>query len=102
VRKREMDFNPFPITAVTHVLLRYVGLLKYYEEDTSLKGHFRLFFHMIRRCDVHQQDFCVGLNQWYHPTKEDIYFITEIYKRGEDFPQFPYFPAGVSTEIQLM
>ena len=41
-RERETDLYPLPITAKTHVLLRNVGLLKYYEEDTSLKGHFRL------------------------------------------------------------
>jgi hypothetical protein len=32
VREREREFYPVPITAVTQVLLRNVGLLKYYEE----------------------------------------------------------------------
>jgi hypothetical protein len=45
--ERERDLYPHPITVVTHVLLRNVGLLKYYEEDTSLKGHFGLLVHMI-------------------------------------------------------
>jgi hypothetical protein len=61
VRERERDLHPFPITAMTHVLLRDVGLLKYYEEATYLKGNSRLLVHLIRRWDVHRQDFCVGL-----------------------------------------
>jgi hypothetical protein len=101
-RERERDLYPHPITAVTHVLLRDVGLLKYYEEATSLKGHSGLLVHLIRRWDVHRQAFCVGLDQWYHPTEEDIYFITGLSRRGEDFPQFPDVPVGVSTESQLM
>jgi hypothetical protein len=44
----------------------------------------------------------VGLDQWYHPTEEDIYFITGLSKRGEDFPQFLDVRVGVSTERQLM
>jgi hypothetical protein len=31
----ERDLYPLPITTVTHVFLRNVGLLKYYEEATS-------------------------------------------------------------------
>jgi hypothetical protein len=53
-RDRERNFYPHPITAVTHVLLRNVGLLKYYEEDTPLKGHPRLLVHLIRQWDVHR------------------------------------------------
>jgi hypothetical protein len=60
VRERERDLYPHPITAVTHVLLRDVGLLKYYEEATSLKGHSGLLVHLIHRWDVHRQAFCVG------------------------------------------
>jgi hypothetical protein len=85
-RERERDLYPHPIIAATHVLLRDVGLLKYYEEATSLKGHSSLLVHLIRRWDVHRQDFRVGLDQWYHPTEEDIYFITELSRTGEDFP----------------
>jgi hypothetical protein len=48
VRERERDLYPLPITAVTHVILRSVGLLKYYEEATSLKGHSSLLMHLIR------------------------------------------------------
>jgi hypothetical protein len=56
-RERERDLYPHPITATTHVLLRNVGLLKYYEEATSLKGHSGLLVHLIHRWDVHRQDF---------------------------------------------
>ena len=38
-RERERDAYPRPITAATQGLLRQVGLLKFYEEATSLKGH---------------------------------------------------------------
>ena len=50
---RERDLYPRPITTRTRVLLRSIGLLKYYEEATSLKGHFGLFVHLIRQWDVH-------------------------------------------------
>jgi hypothetical protein len=96
------DLYPLPITAVTQVLLRNVGLLKYYEEATSLKGHSRFLVQLIHRWDVHRQALCVGLDQWYQPTEEDIYFITGLSRRGEDFPQFPDVPVGVATESQLM
>ena len=52
-RERERDLYPLPITTTTHFLLRNVGLLKYYEEATSLKGHFGLLVHLIRQWDVH-------------------------------------------------
>jgi hypothetical protein len=46
--------------------------------------------------------FRVGPDQWYHPTEEDMYFITGISRRGEDFPQFLDVPVGVAIESQLM
>jgi hypothetical protein len=88
VRERERDLYPHPITAVTQVLLRNVGLLKYYEEATSLKGHSGFLVQLIRRWDVHRRALC-GSDQWYQPTKEDIYFIIGLSRRGEYFPQFP-------------
>ena len=44
----------------------------------------------------------MGLDQWYHPTEEDAYFITRLSKRGEVFPQFPDVLVSVSIEIQVM
>ena len=38
-RERERDMYPHPITTATQALLRELGLLKFYEEATSLKGH---------------------------------------------------------------
>jgi hypothetical protein len=102
VTERERDLYPHPITAVTRVILRDVGLLMYCEEATTLKGHSRLLVHLICQWDAHQQTFHVGPDQWYHPTKEDIYFITRISRRGKDFPQFPDVPVGVATESKLM
>jgi hypothetical protein len=54
--------------------------------DSELKGHFAFTF----------------AASWYHPTEEDIYFITGLSRRGEDFPQFPDVPVGVAAESQLM
>ena len=56
-----------------------VGLLKFYEEVISgLKAHSVLLRHLIGRWNAHRQAFQVGLDQWYTPTKEDIYFITGL------------------------
>jgi hypothetical protein len=33
--------------------------------------------------------------------EEDVYFITGLSRRGEDFPQFPELPHGVAGETQL-
>jgi hypothetical protein len=82
--------------------LRDVGLLKYYEEATSLKGNSGLLVHLIHQWNVHRQYFCVGPDQWYHPTEEDIYFIIGLSRRGDDFPQFPYLLVGVVVESHLM
>ena len=48
-RERERDAYPHPITAATQGLLREVGLLKFYEEATSLKSHNFFLRHLIRR-----------------------------------------------------
>ena len=34
--------------------------------------------------------------------EEDIYFITRLSRRVEDWPQFPEFPIGVSAETRLI
>jgi hypothetical protein len=36
----------------------------------------------------------VSSDQCYHPTKEDIYFITGLSRKGEDFLQFLDVPIG--------
>jgi hypothetical protein len=100
-RERERDLYPRPSTTATRLLLRNVGLLKYYEEATSLKGNSAFLAQLIHRWDAHQQAFRVGPHQWYHPTEEDIYFITGLSRRGEDFPQFLDVPVGVAAESQL-
>ena len=53
-RERERDAHPLPITVATQGLLRQVGLLKFYEEATSLKGHGVFLIHLIRRWNAHQ------------------------------------------------
>ena len=101
-QERERYLYHHPITKVTQGLLRNVGLLKYYEEATSLKGHSGLLVQWICWWDVHQQTFYVGPHMWYQPCKDYIYFITSLSKRGEDFTQFFYVPLGVAIEIQLI
>jgi len=100
-REIEMDLYPCPITAAIWALLRNVGLLKYYEEDASLKEHSVLLVHIIRRWSAQEHACHVGLRVWYRPTKEDIYFITGLSRRGEYFHLFPDIPHGVAAKIQL-
>jgi hypothetical protein len=100
-RERETYLYPQPSTTTMWVLLRNVGLLKYYEEATSLKGNSIFITQLIHQWDAHQQSFRVGPHHWYHPTEEDIYFITGLSRRGEDFPQFHDVPMGVAAESQL-
>jgi hypothetical protein len=38
-REREREFFIHPITPQTHAILRTLGLLKFYEEGTSLRGN---------------------------------------------------------------
>ena len=80
---------PHSITVATQFLLMEVGLLKFYEEATSLKGHGGLWRKLIFQWNAHRQDFQVGHNQRYAPTEEEIYFVTGLSRRGVDFPLFP-------------
>lgn len=100
-RERERDLYPFPINAKTQALLRNVGLLKYYEGNTSRKMHSILLAHQIWRWSAQEQGFHVGLGVWYRPSMEDIYFITGLSMIGEVFPQFLDVPHGVAIESQL-
>jgi len=82
----ERDLYPQPSTKATHLLPRNVVLLKYYEEATSLKENSTFLAQLIRQWNGHQKAFKICPHQWYHATDEDIYFITRICRRGEDFP----------------
>jgi hypothetical protein len=42
-----------------------------------------------------------SLDLWYHPMEEDVYFITELSRRGEYFPHFPALLPDVAGETQL-
>ena len=52
--ERERDEYPRPIATTTQGLLRKVGLLKFYEEATSLKAHSVFLRHLIHRWNFHQ------------------------------------------------
>jgi hypothetical protein len=43
----------------------------------------------------------VGLDLWYHPIEEDVYFITGLSRRGEYFHHFPALPPSVVRKAQL-
>ena len=100
--ERERDLYPRPISAKTWDLLRKVGLLKYYEEATSLKVHSSLLAQLIRCWNVQEQSLHVGPKTWYRSSKEDIYFIIGLSRRGEDFPEFLDVPYGVAVESHLV
>jgi hypothetical protein len=78
-----------------------VGLLKFYEEGTSLRGNSSL----LQQVDPSLGSWSTGIqgqsDLWYHPMEEDVYFITGLSRRGEDWPQFPDLPPGVAGETQL-
>ena len=100
--ERERDGYPRPITTDTQGILRQVGLLNFYEEATYLKAHSVFLRYLIRSWNAHRQAFQVGLDQWYTPIEEDIYFIIGLSRRGVDFHSFPDVPAGCVAGIQLV
>ena len=56
-RERERDAYPRPITVDTQGILRQVGLLKFYEEATSLKYHSVYLRHLVHKWNAHQKAF---------------------------------------------
>ena len=92
---------PCPIMTTTQLLLREVGLLNFYEEATSLKGHSGLLGQLIFRWNDHREAFRVSSDQWYAPIEEDTYFITGLSRRGKDFPQFLNAPVDYAARSQL-
>jgi hypothetical protein len=100
-KERERELFPHHISQSTHDLLIHVGILKFYQESTSMRGNSLLLQWFIRHWDHGQHGFRVNLDMWYHPTREDIDFIIKLFRRGEDLPRFPELPLGVAREIQL-
>lgn len=62
---RERERFPFPITHKMESLLRSANLLKFYEEDTSLKGNSAFLLYIIYHSDHGQWEFIVGQDSWY-------------------------------------
>jgi hypothetical protein len=56
---------------------------------------------LIHQWDHGRQGFKVNLDLWYHPTEEDVYFMTGLSRMGEDFPQFPELQHGIAGEIHF-
>ena len=79
--------------------MKHIILLKFYEEDTCLRDNFSFLQQLIRHWNHAQLAFRVGIDSWYQPTKEDIYFITGLFRR-EDQPEFPKLPIDVATKMQ--
>jgi hypothetical protein len=67
-RERERELFIHPITPQTHALLMDVGLLKFYEEGTSLRGNSPLLQQLICHWDHDRHAFRVGpisgINPW--------------------------------------
>jgi hypothetical protein len=81
--------------------LRTLGLLKFYEEGTSLRGNSPLLQQFICHWDHGRKSFGFNLDVWYHPTKEDVYFIMSLSKRGEIWPQISNILPSITGETQL-
>jgi hypothetical protein len=100
-KERERELFPLSILHLTHALLMNVGLLKFYQEGTSLMRNSLLLQQLIYRRDHGRQGFRVGLDLFYHPTEEDVYFINGLYRRGKALPQFLEILHGVVGDTQL-
>ena len=100
--REERDMYPHPIIEQTCVLLRNVIFLKFYEEVTSLKRNTQLLMHLICRWDHDRQAIRVNLNLWYQPMEKDIYVITSLSRRGEDFPHYHNPLPNVGGESPLV
>jgi hypothetical protein len=68
-RERERELFPHPLSQQTHDLLMDIGLLKFYQEGTSLRGNSLLLQQLIHHWDHVRQGFRVGPNLWYHPMR---------------------------------
>ena len=82
--------------------MRVVDLLKFYDVAISLKGNTTFLTQLIAQWDHHRQAFQVGLDKWFRPTREDIYFITGLSRIGEDFSYFPEVTTRVVASTQLV
>jgi hypothetical protein len=98
LRERDREAYPRMISQHTHDLLMEIGLLKFYQENISLRWKFVLLQQLIRRWDHGRQGIRVDSDTWYHPTKEDGYFITGLSRMGVCFTHFPVLPPGAAGD----
>jgi hypothetical protein len=84
--ERERELFVCPITTQKHVLFMGVGLLKFYEEFTSLKGNSSVLQQLIHHWDHDRYAFKVSPNKWYQPMEKDVYFITKLSRRQKVWP----------------
>ena len=101
-RERERERFSHPITQHTRDLLRHVDLLKFYEEDTSLRGKSTFLQQYICHWDHAQQAFRIGPDSWYLPMDEDIHFVIGLSRKGEDWSQFPELVVNIATKMKLI
>jgi hypothetical protein len=87
-RERKRDLYPCPITTSTHFLLRNVGLLQYYEEAASMKGHSESLVQLIRRWDVYRQHFVSVLINGTIPLRRICILSLGYLGEGRIFPSF--------------
>ena len=78
-----------------------VGILKFYEEGTSLRGNSPWLQQLISRWDHGCHAFRVGPDLWYHTKEEDVYFIIGLSMKGDVWPQFLDLLHGFVGETKL-
>lgn len=101
-REKERERFPRRIMQQMSDLLRSVDLHNFYKEATSLRGNSALLQQLIHHWGHGQQAFKFSNDSWYQPTKEDMYYITGLARRGENQPWFPKLPINFSAETQMI
>ena len=84
---------------LTLPLLQQVGLLKFYEEATSLKGHGVFLRHLICRWNSHQQAFRVGPNQCTCPLRRKYISLQGYRGEGWIFPRSQRFQLAMQQGV---
>ena len=77
-------------------------MFKFYEKTTSLEGNSPLIQHLNNCWDDGWQAFRVSPNSWYQPIEEDMYCITRLSRKGEDWTQFHELPIDIATHTHMV
>jgi hypothetical protein len=100
-RERERELFPHPISQHTHDLLMDIGLLKFYQEGTSLRGNSLLLQQLIHHWDHGRQGFRVGPICGIIPWRRMSISSLGCLGGGSIFPISLCYYHGVAGETQL-